>query len=463
MLKKMSQWLRTGSILANTSGNAALWLGLSVLTATLALVAGTQAAESSGKSRHISAQRLQANIERLTEFGRNPEGGVTRLGFSQTEMDARAYVMGLMKEAGLQVRIDAAGNIFGSRAGSARLPTLLFGSHIDSVPHGGNFDGTVGTVGAIEVIRALNDGHVTTRHPLEVVIWTNEEGPHFGISALGSGVAAGVLGPEILDRKDEEGLTLADWLRRYGQDPSHLTDARIPRGTLAAILELHIEQGPQLYETKVQIGVVQGIVGLKRWKCVATGFANHAGTTPMNRRKDALAAAAKDLLAVRDAVRAEPGRQVGTVGYMKAEPGAPNVIPGRVEFPVELRDLDSAVVERMWEHIQQKFAETDKQEGVETRCAVINDIAPALSDPSVQTVIREAARSAGLSTADLPSGAVHDAGEISRIAPMGMIFVPSRDGISHAPQEFSTWDDVANGAEVLYRSILKLDVQMNAR
>ena len=218
------------------------------------------------------------------------------------------------------------------------------------------------------------------------------------------------MGAEILGRKDEEGLTLADWLRRYGQDPSHLTDARIPRGALAAILELHIEQGPQLYETKVQIGVVQGIVGLKRWKCVATGFANHAGTTPMNRRKDALVAAAKDLLAVRDVVRAEPGRQ----------------------------------------------------EGVETRCAVINDIAPALSDPSVHSIIREAARSAGLTSVDLPSGAVHDAGEISRLAPMGMIFVPSRDGISHAPQEFSTWEDVANGTEVLYRTILSLDKQMNA-
>jgi beta-ureidopropionase / N-carbamoyl-L-amino-acid hydrolase len=440
-----------------------VWLALAAVIIAFPWDLDAQAAAISGRSRHINAERLQANLEKLSEFGRNPEGGVTRLGFSQTEMDARAYVMGLMKEAGLQVRIDAAGNIFGRRAGSAHLPILLFGSHIDSVPHGGNFDGSVGTLGAIEVVRALNDGHVTTRHPLEVVVWTNEEGPHFGISALGSGVAAGVLGPEILDRKDEEGLTLADWLRRYGQDPSHLTDARIPRGTLAAILELHIEQGPQLFETKTQIGVVQGIVGLKRWKCIATGFANHAGTTPMNRRRDALAAAAKDLLAVRDAVRAEPGRQVGTVGYMKAEPGAPNVISGRVEFPVELRDLDTAVVERMWQRIQQSFAETDRVEGVETRCAVINDIAPALSDPSVQSAIRDAARSAGLSTADLPSGAVHDAGEISRIAPMGMIFVPSRDGISHAPQEFSTWDDVANGTEVLYRTIVKLDQQMSVR
>ena len=458
----MPQSVRPSSSMPKIAGKW-VWVGLAAVIIALPWDLGAQAAATRGQSRHINAERLQANLEKLSEFGRNPEGGVTRLGFSQTEMDARAYVMGLMKEAGLQVRVDAAGNIFGRRAGSAHLPILLFGSHIDSVPHGGNFDGSVGTLGAIEVIRALNDGHVATQHPLEVVVWTNEEGPHFGISALGSGVAAGVLGPEILDRKDEEGLTLADWLRRYGQDPSRLTDARIPRGTLAAILELHIEQGPQLYETKTQIGVVQGIVGLKRWKCIATGFANHAGTTPMNRRRDALAAAAKDLLAVRDAVRAEPGRQVGTVGYMKAEPGAPNVIPGRVEFPVELRDLDTVVIERMWTRIQQKFAETDREEGVETRCAVINDIAPALSDPSVQGAIRDAARSAGLSTADLPSGAVHDAGEISRIAPMGMIFVPSRDGISHAPQEFSTWDDVANGTEVLYRTILKLDQQASVR
>jgi len=308
-----------------------------------------------------------------------------------------------MEDAGLEVRVDPAGNIFGRRSGSDQLPTLLFGSHIDSVPHGGNFDGTLGSLGAIEVIRALDDGHITTRHPLEVVIWTNEEGPHFGISALGSGVAAGVLGPEILDRKDDAGLTVADWLRRYGQDPSHLTDARIPHGALAAVLELHIEQGPMLEETKVQIGVVTGIVSLKRWKCVATGFANHAGTTPMNRRRDALAAAAKDLLAVRDAVRAETGTQVGTVGYLRAEPGAPNVIPGRVEFPVELRDLDAGKIERLWQRIQQRFAQTDNEEGVETRCEVINDIAAALSDPSAQSIIREAARSAGLSPRICPA------------------------------------------------------------
>src|ERR1700680_1282429 len=195
---KMSRSLRPPtSILSNASRTVVVWVGLAVLNVAFPWTADTQAASSSGQSRHINAKRLQGNLEKLSEFGRNPEGGVTRLGFSQAEMDARTDVMGVMKEAGLQVRVDAAGNIFGRRAGTAQLPTLLFGSHIDSVPHGGNFDGTVGTVGAIEVIRALNDGHVTTQHPLEVVIWTNEEGPHFGISALGSGVAAGLLGVYI--------------------------------------------------------------------------------------------------------------------------------------------------------------------------------------------------------------------------------------------------------------------------
>jgi len=408
---------------------------------------------------HINSQRLQGTLEKLSEFGRNPEGGVTRLAYSDTELPAREYVIGLMKQAGLEVRADPAGNLFGKRAGSENLPVLLFGSHIDSVVKGGNFDGDVGSLGAIEVINALNEGAVKTRHPLEVVIWMNEEGNHFGVGTMGSGIAAGLIGPEILGRKDEQGLTVADWLRRYGQDPAHLADARIAPGALAAYLELHIEQGPNLDEAKIPIGIVQGIVGLKRWRCVATGFANHAGTTPMDRRKDALAAASRDLLAVRDVVRAETGCQVGTVGYMKAEPGAVNVIPGRVEFPIELRDLDAAKIDRMWNQLQVKLKQINKEENVETRCTESDDVTPARTDPSMQSAIREAAKSLGLATMDLPSGAVQDAQQMAKLAPFGMIFVPSRDGISHSPKEFTSWPDVANGAEVLYRSLLLADRQ----
>jgi N-carbamoyl-L-amino-acid hydrolase len=412
---------------------------------------------------HVDSNRLQGTLEKLSDFGRNPEGGVTRTGFSETDMAAREYVIGLMNQAALEVRVDPAGNIFGLRAGSEKLPKVLFGSHIDSVLHGGNFDGDVGSMGAIEVIRALNDGSVKTRHPLEVVIWTNEEGNHFGIGTLGSGVAAGTLGPEILDRKDEQGLTLADWLRRYGQDPSHLSDARIPRGALAAFLELHIEQGPHLDESKIPIGVVQGIVGIKRWQCVVTGFANHAGTTPMNRRKDALAAASRELLVVREVVRAETGHQVGTVGYLRAEPGAINVIPGRAAFPVELRDLEASKIDHMWERMQVKFTQIDKEENVETRCTALDKSDPAHADPALQAAVRDATKSLSFATMDLPSEAGQDSQEIAKIAPMAMIFVPSRDGISHSPKEFTSWQDVANGAEVLYRAVLLLDDQLNRK
>jgi beta-ureidopropionase / N-carbamoyl-L-amino-acid hydrolase len=438
------------------------WLVPLVTLCVICLTSSLSLAEDADSaSFHVNSQRLQGTLEKLSEFGRNPEGGVTRIGFSETDMAAREYVVGLMKQAGLEVHVDPAGNIFGRRPGSERLPILLFGSHIDSVLHGGNFDGDVGSMGSIEVIRALNDGRVRTRHPLEVVVWTNEEGNHFGLGTLGSGVAAGLLGSEILDRKDDQGLTVADWLRRYGQDPSRLAEARIPAGALAGFLELHIEQGPNLDEKGIPIGVVQGIVGVKRWKCVITGFANHAGTTPMNRRKDALAAASRDVLAVREVVRAETGRQVGTVGFMKAEPGAINVIPGRAEFPVELRDLDDGKIDRMWARIQEAFRETDKAEGVETSCTSLDDVKAARADPALQTAIRDAAKSVGLSTFDLPSLAGQDSQEIARIAPMAMIFVPSKDGISHSPKEFTSWRDVANGAEVLYRSILLLDDRLN--
>jgi beta-ureidopropionase / N-carbamoyl-L-amino-acid hydrolase len=424
--------------------------------------AAAQENKSAGAGQHVNPQRLRETLEKLSEFGRKPDGGVTRLGFSEADMAAREYAMGLMRAAGLTVRVDAAGNIFGHREGTEKLPVLLFGSHIDSVLHGGNFDGDVGSMGAIEVIRALNDNHVTTRHPLEVIIWTNEEGNHFGLGTFGSSAASGKFGPEVLARRGDDGLTLADWLRRYGQDPARFAEARIVPGALAGYLELHIEQGGVLDEAHIPIGVVQGIVGIKHWKCAATGFANHAGTTPMNRRQDALAAAARAALAVRDEVRAEPGRQVGTVGYMKIEPGAVNVIPGRVEFPVELRDLDPAKIERIWNRVEKRFAAIGREENVDIHCALDDSDDPASSDPEIQALIRKAAEEAGLATMDLPSGAGQDAQEVAKVAPMGMIFVPSRGGISHSPKEFSTWEDVANGAEVLYRAVLMLD-QASAR
>jgi N-carbamoyl-L-amino-acid hydrolase len=414
---------------------------------------------------HVNQQRLWGTLEKLSEFGRPAgagfEGGVTRVAFSEEDIAAREYVMRLMRDAGLTVRVDPAGNIFGRRDGSENLPVLLFGSHIDSVPRGGNFDGDVGSMGALEVMRALAVKNVRTRHPLEMVIWTNEEGHHFGKGLFGSSAAAGLLESSVLERRDEEGKTIADWLRRYGQDPARLADAKLKPGSIAAYVELHIEQGGILDARKIQIGVVEGIVGIHWHTCVAVGFANHAGTTPMDRRSDALAAASRAALAVRDVVLAETGRQVGTVGYMKVEPGARNIIPGRVEFPVELRDLDRVKTERLGARIQKRFAQIAREENVKIECMPLQADDPALTDVRIRDAIREAARNAGFSTLDMPSGAGHDAQQIARLAPIGMIFVPSRDGISHSPREYSSPEDVARGAEVLYRTVLLLDSRLH--
>jgi N-carbamoyl-L-amino-acid hydrolase len=408
-------------------------------------------------SRHVQQERLWANLQKLSEFGKNPEGGVSRVGFTEADLEGRAYAMGLMRDAGLTVRVDPAGNIFGRRDGTENLPVLLFGSHTDSVPHGGNFDGDVGSLGAIEVVRALNEAHVKSRHPLEVVIWTNEEGGRFYSGLFGSSAAAGILPTDISERKDDSGEKLRDWLTRMGGDASRIAAARIVPGSVAGYLELHIEQGARLDEANVPIGVVQGIVGINFRTCTAAGFANHAGTTPMNRRKDALAAASRAVLAVREEVRAEPGRQVGTVGWMKVEPGASNVIPGRVVFPVEVRDLDAEKIERVAARILQRFEAIGREENVQITCTKPDLHAPALTTPGFQEAIRASARDAGLATMDLPSGALHDAQNAARFAPMGMIFVPSRGGISHAPTEYSSPEQVANGAEVLYRTLLRLD------
>jgi N-carbamoyl-L-amino-acid hydrolase len=432
-------------------GAAVCWLMLS-------------AGAAQSPSLHVNQQRLWSTLEKLSEFGRLPDAptGVTRLAFSPEDMAAREYVIGLMKQAGLEVRVDPAGNIFGRRPGRENLPVILFGSHIDSVPRGGRFDGPVGSLSAIEVMRALSEHRVETRHPLEAVIWTNEEGHHFGKGLFGSSAAAGLLGSEVLTRRDDEGMTIADWLRRYGLEPARFSEARIPPGRVAAYLELHIEQGGILDARKIPIGVVEGIVGIHWYTCTAAGFANHAGTTPMDRRQDALAAAARAALAVREEVRAEPGRQVGTVGYMKVEPGARNIISGRVEFPVELRDLDGKKVERIWERILKRFDAIAREENVSIACQPLSADQPALTAPEIRAAIRQAAEEAGAQWLEMPSGAGHDAQQIARIAPIGMIFIPSRDGISHSPREYSSPEDVARGAEVLYRTILLLDARLNS-
>lgn len=401
----------------------------------------------------VNGSRIVEHLTALSQFGKNPQGGVSRVAYSEADRQGREYVMGLMRAAGLQVTIDAAGNIIGRRAGSdPGLKPLLLGSHIDSVPEGGNFDGDVGSLSAIEVAQTLAENKLTTHHPLEVIIFADEEGGTIGSHSLSSEI------PEKqLNLVSNSGKTIRDGTKFIGGDPDKLASIRRKRGDIHAYLELHIEQGGILDTEKINIGVVEGIVGIQQWEVKIEGFANHAGTTPMNQRRDALLAAAKFIEAVNRIVTNVPGRQVGTVGKIQASPGAYNVIPGKVILGLELRDLDAAKVGTLYQRIRDEAANIAKSTGTTFDFTETNSIVPAPTDERIRKVIDETAKSLGFSTKWLPSGAGHDAQEIARLGPVGMIFIPSIGGISHSPKEYSRAEDITNGANVLLHTMLKLD------
>jgi len=402
----------------------------------------------------VNGDRIQQHVTALSKYGANPEGGVNRVAFSDADIAGRKYVAGLMQEAGLTIRTDAAGNIIGRREGSnAKLPPILIGSHTDSVPGGGNYDGDVGVIGAIEVAQTLQEHGVRLKHPLEVVIFADEEG-----GTVGSFAMIGRLQPDALDLTTHSGKTIRDGIRAVGGDPDRLAEAVRKPGDLTAYVELHIEQGAILDESDIDIGVVEGIVGIRWWDVTVEGIANHAGTTPMNRRRDALLSAAEFALAVNRVATSMPGRQVATVGRIRAEPGAPNVIPGKVVLSLEIRDLDAAKMTTVYDAIHaeaDKIAQARQTPFTFTQLKVSSE--PAPTDPRLQRIISKAASSLNLSTKLMPSGAGHDAQEISHIAPTGMIFVPSVGGISHAPKEFTSQQDMANGANVLLQTVLAID------
>ena len=411
------------------------------------------AAAQSPSPVRVNSARINDHLKELSKFGANPQGGVSRIAYSEADLQGRQYAISLMKAAGLEVHIDVAGNIVGRRAGSdASLKPILIGSHIDSVPMGGNYDGDVGSLSAIEVAQTLRDRAVTLRHPLEVIIFQNEEGGTTGSQALGGG-----LEEKHLNLVSNSGKTIRDGTRLIGGDPDRIASARRQPGSIAGYFELHIEQGGTLEREKIEIGVVEGIVGILHSDVTIEGFANHAGTTPMDQRHDALLSAARFIDKVNQIVTSIPGRQVGTVGWIKVEPGAYNVIPGTVVLGLELRDLDERKFVGLFEQIRAESEKLGKLN--QTRFSftepVINH--PALTDKGFQQLIDDTAKSLGFSTRLMPSGAGHDAQEIARIGPVGMIFVPSIGGISHSPKEFSRPQDIENGTNVLLQTVMAFD------
>ena len=408
----------------------------------------------------VDAMVLRRRLERLRAFGRSAGGtfadGVSRVAYSDADVAGRRYVIDLMRAAGLAPRIDPAGNIFGHRTGTeASLPPIVFGSHIDSVPNGGNFDGDLGSLSALSVLEALTAAGVRTRHPLEMVVWANEEGVAFGNVLAGSRVVAGDLQADLTQVWN--GVVRADAIRKIGGDPSRLADAARAKGAHHCYLELHIEQGATLDREHIPVGIVEGIVAIRRYEVVVSGVANHAGSTAMADRQDALLAASYLTVAVNQVVNAQPGRQVGTVGKLDVSPNAPNVIPGAVKLTVELRDLAPEKLVRLAETIQGRAQQIAQQTKTSIEFTLANTTAPANAAEEAQRCIERVAGRLGLGSRRLPSGAAHDAQMMAQLSPMGMIFVPSVGGISHSPRELTKWEHCAQGADVLLGTVLEID------
>jgi beta-ureidopropionase / N-carbamoyl-L-amino-acid hydrolase len=403
------------------------------------------------------ADRVLARLSALRPFGLQASGGLSRLGYSEADRDARVLVTQWMREAGLTPRTDVAGNLIGARPGQRDLPPLLLGSHIDSVPDGGHFDGQLGVVGALEVAQTIHERSERWRHPLEVVVWANEEG-----GLCGSRAVSGQFKGFELTNPTQSGRSIEEGIAFLGGDPQRLDAAVRRRGEVAGYLELHIEQGGVLERTGTTIGVVEGIVGIRWWTVRITGRANHAGTTPMDQRQDALLAASRFIDTVHRHLRSVAGTQVGTVGQLSVEPGAPNVVPGSVTCSLELRDLDDAKIETLFLELRALADAIGRDTGTTFAFAGRHENKAAPSDPRLRALIAASATARGLSHRTMPSGAGHDAQAIATIAPMGMIFVPSVGGISHAPAELTRPEDCAHGAAVLLDAARAADAALDA-
>ena len=401
-----------------------------------------------------NADRMEQRIKALSRYGANADGGVNRVAFSAADIGGREYIMDLMREVGLTVSLDPSANIIGRSEGT--MPgsaVIMFGSHIDSVPGGGNYDGDVGVIGAIEVAQLLKERGIKTKHPIEVVSFTDEEG-----GLTGSRGMIGKLDDAALRVISHSGMTIREGIRAVGGDPDRIDLAKRQPGEILAFIELHIEQGSILHEEGLDIGVVEGIVGIRWWDVTVEGVANHAGTTPMNRRQDAMVTAADLTLAINRVATTEAGRQVATVGRIKAEPGAPNVIPGKVVMSLEIRDLNADKIQQVFDLIMKEAMRIADARHTPIRFNEIDvELPPAPTNKVMRRIISASAEKLGLSSKLMPSGAGHDAQNMTRIAPTGMIFVPSENGISHAPNEYTSPLDMANGANVLLHTVLAID------
>jgi N-carbamoyl-L-amino-acid hydrolase len=398
-------------------------------------------------------RRLLGALDELAAIGAIEGGGCARLALTDEDRLGRDLVVGWMKALGLDVRVDAIGNVIGLRAGRENLPPVMTGSHIDTVRTGGRYDGNYGVLAGLEVVRALNEANIVTRRPIAVAFFTNEEGARFQPDMLGSLVYAGGLGlNEAYAATDKEGVSVGDELRRIGYLGATKPGALKPH----AFVELHIEQGPILDEEKVQIGVVESVQGISWVEYTVTGVSNHAGTTPMRLRRDAGYLAASVNVFARKLAWEMGGNQVATVGEMAFRPNLINVVPNRAVFTVDLRNTDEAKLKEAEAAVTAHIAEIAKTERVEVKAEVLARFEPVIFEAGLVDRVEHHAKALALSTRRMPSGAGHDAQMMQRLCPTAMIFVPSVAGLSHNVKEHTETADLAAGAQVLLNLVVEL-------
>jgi N-carbamoyl-L-amino-acid hydrolase len=407
----------------------------------------------------ISLPRLRERIERLARFGALPGGGVTRPAWSPQHEEARAWLLGEMRAAGLATWVDPAANTFGALGTDgvrADRPVVLTGSHIDSVPEGGILDGALGVLAGFECLQAIGEAGAAPRRPLAVAAWSDEEG-RYG-SLFGSRAFCGTLdAARIPDMAAADGERLVDVMTRAGFDARRAPEAKAPPGAVAAYVELHIEQGPRLEEAGVPIGVVEAIVGVQRTRLVFRGQADHAGTTPMERRRDAFLAAAEYALKARELVVTRGSRaSVQNIGVVHVHPGVSNIVPGRAELVHEIREPDADVLARLGDECAALAREVARARAIEVEVQPMSATRPAPCAPRVQKVIEQACDGLGLRWQRLYSAAGHDAQNLALVTEAGMVFIPSRGGRSHRVDEMSDWDAIERGATVLLHALLAL-------
>lgn len=387
----------------------------------------------------------------------------TRVAFSDLHLRGREWLKAEFERVGLEVIIDAAGNLVGRQRGTVPgLGALSMGSHSDTVPSGGRFDGVAGVVAALEAVETLRDAGKRLRHPLVIFDFLAEEPNKYGLSCIGSRALSGALSADDLVRQASDGSSMAEGIAASGGSPEKLGGPLMTEGELAAFVELHIEQGRVLEQSDIATGVVSGIAGIRRVEVALQGRADHSGATPMSLRRDALVAAAEFLVDVeRHAVAIGSVPFVATVGKFEVLPNAANVVPGCVELTLEVRSTDDVTISDYLAGMQARLETLAGQRGLSFTWEVVGANAPVLMSEKVQSAIASAAEMGGASFTIMPSGAGHDAAFMARLCPSGMIFVPSKDGRSHCPEEWTEPDQLAAGAQVLLDTILRLDESLS--